>query len=78
MNTRPSAIWETSSLPLLSITKEMRVAQGQGAFSSIIAGMDWVSRRARSTKAAVNMSLGGGKSQAVGSAATRLYCTGTP
>ncbi|KAF8949558.1 hypothetical protein BGZ52_005616 [Haplosporangium bisporale] len=39
-------------------------AQGSGSFSGIIAGMDWVVSRARGTKAVVNMSLGGGKSQA--------------
>ncbi|KAF9586653.1 hypothetical protein BGW38_000027 [Lunasporangiospora selenospora] len=53
-------------------------AQGQGAFSGIIAGMDWVAQRARGTKAVVNMSLGGGKSQAVDSAATRLFNAGIP
>ncbi|GJJ71493.1 hypothetical protein EMPS_03843 [Entomortierella parvispora] len=53
-------------------------AQGQGAFSGIIAGMDWVAQRARGTRAVVNMSLGGGKSQAVDSAAARLYNAGIP
>lgn len=53
-------------------------AQGQGSFSGIIAGMDWVAQRAQGTKAVVNMSLGGGKSQAVDSAATRLYNAGIP
>jgi len=31
---------------------------GQGSFSGIIAGMDWVAQRARGSKAVVNMSLG--------------------
>ncbi|KAF8950458.1 hypothetical protein BGZ46_004526 [Entomortierella lignicola] len=53
-------------------------AQGSGAFSGIIAGMDWVARRARGTKAVVNMSLGGGKSQAVDQALTNLYNSGIP
>ncbi|KAF9397357.1 hypothetical protein BGZ94_006314 [Podila epigama] len=38
--------------------------------------MDWVTARARGTKAVVNMSLGGGKSQAVDAAATRIYNAG--
>ncbi|KAG0328534.1 hypothetical protein BG000_000429 [Podila horticola] len=49
---------------------------GQGSFSGIIAGMDWVAQRARGSKAVVNMSLGGGKSQAVDSAANRLASAG--
>ncbi|KAF9986866.1 hypothetical protein BGZ75_001320 [Mortierella antarctica] len=53
-------------------------AQGSGSFSGIIAGMDWVSQRARGTKAVVNMSLGGGKSQSVDAAATRIYNAGIP
>ncbi|KAF9199156.1 hypothetical protein BGZ49_010764 [Haplosporangium sp. Z 27] len=53
-------------------------ARGSGAFSGIIAGMDWVARRARGTKAVVNMSLGGGKSQAVDQALTNLYNSGIP
>ncbi|KAI9240255.1 MAG: peptidase S8/S53 domain-containing protein, partial [Podila humilis] len=51
-------------------------AQGSGSFSGIIAGMDWVVSRARGTKAVVNMSLGGGKSQAVDAAATRIFNAG--
>ncbi|KAF9180032.1 hypothetical protein BGZ51_001720 [Haplosporangium sp. Z 767] len=51
-------------------------ARGSGAFSGIIAGMDWVARDARGKKAVVNMSLGGGKSQAVDAAAARLYSAG--
>ncbi|KAI1321050.1 hypothetical protein EDD11_008631 [Mortierella claussenii] len=53
-------------------------AQGSGAFSGIIAGMDWVAQRASGTRAVVNMSLGGGKSQAVDDALTRLYNAGIP
>ncbi|KAF9386071.1 hypothetical protein CPB97_004157 [Podila verticillata] len=51
-------------------------AQGSGSFSGIIAGMDWVVSRASGTKAVVNMSLGGGKSQAVDAAATRIFNAG--
>ncbi|KAF9402102.1 hypothetical protein BGZ94_005007 [Podila epigama] len=51
-------------------------ARGSGSFSGIIAGMDWVAQRARGTKAVVNMSLGGGKSQAVDAAAGRIYNAG--
>ncbi|KAF9331827.1 hypothetical protein BG006_005289 [Podila minutissima] len=51
-------------------------AQGSGSFSGIIAGMDWVTSRARGTKAVVNMSLGGGKSQSVDAAATRIFNAG--
>ncbi|KAG0048013.1 hypothetical protein BGZ83_006975 [Gryganskiella cystojenkinii] len=53
-------------------------AQGQGSFSGIIAGMDWVAQRATPGKSVVNMSLGGGKSQSLDSAATRLYNAGIP
>ncbi|KAF9187155.1 hypothetical protein BGZ50_002114 [Haplosporangium sp. Z 11] len=53
-------------------------ARGSGSFSGIIAGMDWVVQRAAGTKAVVNMSLGGGKSQAVDAAATRIYNAGIP
>ncbi|KAF9333336.1 hypothetical protein BG006_003751 [Podila minutissima] len=49
---------------------------GQGSFSGIIAGMDWVAQRARGSKAVVNMSLGGGKSQAVDAAANRIASAG--
>ncbi|KAG0222558.1 alkaline serine protease [Mortierella sp. GBAus27b] len=51
-------------------------AQGSGAFSGIVSGMDWVAQRARGTKAVVNMSLGGGKSQAVDQAVLNLYNAG--
>ncbi|KAG0203403.1 hypothetical protein BGX28_004293 [Mortierella sp. GBA30] len=51
---------------------------GSGSFSGIIAGMDWVAQRARGTKAVVNMSLGGGKSQAVDAAAGRIFNAGIP
>ncbi|KAF9113064.1 hypothetical protein BGX27_002269 [Mortierella sp. AM989] len=53
-------------------------ARGSGSFSGIIAGMDWVAQRARGTKAVVNMSLGGGKSQSVDQALTNLYNAGIP
>ncbi|KAF9162953.1 hypothetical protein BGX20_001518 [Mortierella sp. AD010] len=49
-----------------------------GSFSAIIAGMDWVAQRARGTKAVVNMSLGGGKSQALDQALTNLFYSGIP
>ncbi|KAF9586654.1 hypothetical protein BGW38_000028 [Lunasporangiospora selenospora] len=53
-------------------------AQGQGAFSGIIAGMDWVAQRARGTRAVVNMSLGGGASRAVNDAVSRMVNAGIP
>ncbi|KAI9240521.1 MAG: peptidase S8/S53 domain-containing protein, partial [Podila humilis] len=49
---------------------------GQGSYSGIIAGMDWVAQRARGSKAVVNMSLGGGRSQAVDAAANRIKNAG--
>ncbi|KAF9324086.1 hypothetical protein BG006_000878 [Podila minutissima] len=51
---------------------------GQGSYSGIIAGMDWVAKRARGTKAVVNMSLGGGRSQAVDAAANRIASANIP
>ncbi|KAF9978777.1 hypothetical protein BGZ73_000424 [Actinomortierella ambigua] len=51
-------------------------AQGSGSFSGIIAGMDWVTQRANPTRSVVNMSLGGGKSTAVDSAAQRMVNRG--
>ncbi|KAG0364431.1 Secreted subtilisin-like serine protease sub11 [Gamsiella multidivaricata] len=53
-------------------------AQGSGSYSGIVAGMDWVAQRAAGSKAVVNMSLGGGKSQALDDAVTRLYNAGVP
>lgn len=48
--------------------------QGSGTWSGVIAGMDWVVRinNASTDKAVVNMSLGGGFSSTVNSAAERL------
>ncbi|KAF9393635.1 hypothetical protein CPC16_001504 [Podila verticillata] len=48
----------------------VKVLNAQGS------GKDWVVSRARGTKAVVNMSLGGGKSQAVDAAATRIFNAG--
>ncbi|KAG0360026.1 putative serine proteinase, precursor [Gamsiella multidivaricata] len=53
-------------------------AEGSGAYSGVIAGMDWVIQHARGTKAVVNMSLGGPKSMAIDSAVNRLYAAGIP
>ncbi|KAF9421484.1 hypothetical protein BGZ76_003978 [Entomortierella beljakovae] len=53
-------------------------AQGSGSYSGIIAGMDWVAQRGRGSKSVVNMSLGGGKSQAVDQALTNLFNAGIP
>ncbi|KAG0249681.1 hypothetical protein BG011_009037, partial [Mortierella polycephala] len=48
-------------------------AQGSGATSGVVAGMDWVAKNAKAGKSVVNMSLGGGKSQAIDDAAAQLF-----
>ncbi|KAF9344413.1 hypothetical protein BGX26_004397 [Mortierella sp. AD094] len=53
-------------------------AQGSGATSGVVAGMDWVAQHAKAGKSVVNMSLGGGKSQAIDDAAGRLYAANIP
>ncbi|KAG0075274.1 hypothetical protein BGZ92_002985 [Podila epicladia] len=53
-------------------------AQGSGTLSGVIAGMDWVAARAVPGKSVVNMSLGGGKSQAIDDAAGRLFAKNIP
>ncbi|KAH7056150.1 peptidase S8 and S53 subtilisin kexin sedolisin [Linnemannia elongata] len=51
---------------------------GSGSTSGVVAGMDWVASRAVAGKSVVNMSLGGGKSQAIDDAAGRLYAKNIP
>ncbi|KAF9993731.1 hypothetical protein BGZ79_001583 [Entomortierella chlamydospora] len=53
-------------------------ASGSGSTSGVIAGMDWVAANAVAGKSVVNMSLGGGKSQAIDDAAGRLYAANIP
>ncbi|KAF8980277.1 subtilisin-like serine protease [Entomortierella lignicola] len=53
-------------------------ASGSGSTSGVVAGMDWVAARAVPGKSVVNMSLGGGKSQAIDDAAARLYAANIP
>ncbi|KAG0284240.1 hypothetical protein BGZ96_011369 [Linnemannia gamsii] len=53
-------------------------AQGSGSTSGVVAGMDWVAARAVAGKSVVNMSLGGGKSQAIDDAAGRLFAKNIP
>jgi subtilisin family serine protease len=48
---------------------------GSGTWSGVIAGMDWVGNN-RVTPAVANLSLGGGKSQAVDDAVARLVAAG--
>lgn len=50
---------------------------GRGAWSGIIAGMDWVARNARQP-AVLNASLGGDRSAAVNASATALSDAGVP
>jgi subtilisin family serine protease len=64
------------------IAKEVRLygvkvlnCAGSGTWSGVIAGMDWVAKN-RKTPAVANMSLGGGKSQAVDDAVARLVAAG--
>ncbi|KAF9977456.1 hypothetical protein BGZ73_005954 [Actinomortierella ambigua] len=51
---------------------------GSGTASGVIAGMDWVRANAVVGKSVVNMSLGGGKSLAIDSAAQRLFNANIP
>ncbi|KAF9083671.1 hypothetical protein BGX23_011236 [Mortierella sp. AD031] len=51
---------------------------GSGSTSGVVAGMDWVAARAVAGKSVVNMSLGGGFSQAIDDAAARLYNKNIP
>ncbi|KAG0208802.1 hypothetical protein BGX28_000345 [Mortierella sp. GBA30] len=53
-------------------------AQGSGATSGVVAGMDWVVQNAAAGKSVVNMSLGGGKSKAIDDAAGRLFAKNIP
>ncbi|KAF9359133.1 hypothetical protein BGX26_000077 [Mortierella sp. AD094] len=53
-------------------------AQGSGATSGVVAGMDWVAKNAKAGKSVVNMSLGGGKSKAIDDAAGRLFAANIP
>ncbi|GJJ75222.1 hypothetical protein EMPS_07580 [Entomortierella parvispora] len=53
-------------------------AQGSGSTSGVVAGMDWVAQHAKPGKSVVNMSLGGGKSQAIDDAAGRLFSANIP
>ncbi|KAG0207158.1 hypothetical protein BGX28_001548 [Mortierella sp. GBA30] len=53
-------------------------AGGSGSTSGVVAGMDWVAARAVAGKSVVNMSLGGGKSQAIDDAAGRLFAKNIP
>ncbi|KAF9103973.1 hypothetical protein BGX27_010306 [Mortierella sp. AM989] len=51
---------------------------GSGSTSGVVAGMDWVAARAVAGKSVVNMSLGGGKSQAINDASARLFAANIP
>ncbi|KAF9305782.1 hypothetical protein BGZ74_008861 [Mortierella antarctica] len=53
-------------------------AEGSGATSGVVAGMDWVAKNAVAGKSVVNMSLGGGKSKAIDDAAGRLFAKNIP
>ncbi|KAF9282072.1 hypothetical protein BGZ68_006221 [Mortierella alpina] len=53
-------------------------AGGSGSTSGVVAGMDWVAKHAVAGKSVVSMSLGGGKSQAIDSAAGRLFDANIP
>ncbi|KAF9968633.1 hypothetical protein BGZ65_012624, partial [Modicella reniformis] len=53
-------------------------ASGSGSTSGVVAGMDWVVQNAVAGKSVVNMSLGGGKSQAIDDAAQRLFNANIP
>ncbi|KAF9216714.1 hypothetical protein BGZ59_008435 [Podila verticillata] len=53
-------------------------AEGSGATSGVVAGMDWVVKNAVAGKSVVNMSLGGGKSKAIDDAAGRLFAKNIP
>ncbi|KAG0000715.1 hypothetical protein BGZ79_005561 [Entomortierella chlamydospora] len=52
---------------------------GTGSVSTIVAGMDWVIKKAASGKSVVNMSIGAGaKSKVIDDAAARLYAKNVP
>ncbi|KAF8985324.1 hypothetical protein BGZ46_004889 [Entomortierella lignicola] len=53
-------------------------AEGSGATSGVVAGMDWVAKNAKAGKSVVNMSLGGGKSKAIDAAAASLFAANIP
>ncbi|KAF9952933.1 hypothetical protein BGZ70_000423 [Mortierella alpina] len=53
-------------------------AEGSGATSGVVSGMDWVAENAIAGKSVVNMSLGGGKSKAIDDAAARLFAKNIP
>ncbi|KAF9150005.1 hypothetical protein BG015_008176 [Linnemannia schmuckeri] len=53
-------------------------AEGSGATSGVVAGMDYVTEHAVAGKSVVNMSLGGGKSKAIDDAAARLFAKNIP
>ncbi|CAO3572836.1 unnamed protein product [Mortierella alpina] len=53
-------------------------AEGSGATSGVVAGMDWVAENAAAGKSVVNMSLGGSKSKAIDDAAGRLFAKNIP
>ncbi|CAO3572905.1 unnamed protein product [Mortierella alpina] len=53
-------------------------AEGSGATSGVVSGMDWVAENATAGKSVVNMSLGGGKSKAIDDAAARLFAKNIP
>ena len=50
--------------------------QGSGAYSQVIAGLDWMTGRADAARAVANMSLGGPYSQATNDAVARATATG--
>ncbi|KAF9086163.1 hypothetical protein BGX27_003254, partial [Mortierella sp. AM989] len=52
---------------------------GTGSTSSVVAGMDWVAKRAVAGKSVVNMSLGGSeKSKVVDDASARIFAKNIP
>ncbi|KAK3830643.1 MAG: cuticle-degrading serine protease [Linnemannia gamsii] len=53
-------------------------AEGSGATSGVVAGMDYVVENAVAGKSVVNMSLGGSKSKAIDDAAARLFAKNIP
>ncbi|KAG0331961.1 hypothetical protein BG004_001444 [Podila humilis] len=53
-------------------------SSGAGTISGIIQGMDWVIMNHVPNKSVVNMSVGGGQSQAVSDAAQRMYLKNIP
>ncbi|KAG0264502.1 Subtilisin-like protease 3, partial [Mortierella polycephala] len=51
---------------------------GSGSTSGIIAALDWIATASKGKKAVVNMSLGGGRSQAFNDAVARVHKAGIP